>query len=347
VPAAGRAPHFNLDKKSQVSEKVASLAAIARHRRDCHPGILVSRGGIAVTVAFGDAQRMRSALLVGVVIAAMLPRTALAGNDANFVLYDHHTAKKGETEINIYNDISSIGHGEEDYAAQLFEIERGMTDYWTTAVYFEGVHIEGDAYEFGGLRFENRVRLFGYGTFLNPVLYAEYEDLKSAHRSLQTVTGRTDAAEEEEGESNAREEAEEETEHDIETRLILGHDFSDRFNVAFNWINEANLDTGKWEFGYATGLNYIFYEAGKAEGGPQEGPSWDLEKLTLGLELYGGLGDSVLGLTFDPGKTQQYLGVNLQAEWDNHLHAGVGGAFGLTNDSESAILRLMGGYEFE
>jgi hypothetical protein len=44
--------------------------------------------------------------------------------------------------------------------------------------------------------------------------------------------------------------------------------------------------------------------------------------LTLGVELYGGLGDSVLGLTIDPGKTQQYLGVN-------------------------AILRLTAGYEFE
>ncbi len=48
----------------------------------------------------------------------------------------------------------------------------------------------------------------------------------------------------------------------------------------------------------------------------------DLEKLTLGVELYGGLGGSVLGLTIDPGKTQQYLGVN-------------------------AILRLTAGYEFE
>ncbi len=63
--------------------------------------------------------------------------------------------------------------------------------------------------------------------------------------------------------------------------------------------------------------------------------------------MYGGLGNSLLGLTIDPGKTQQYLGVNLQGEWENHLHVGIGGAFGLTDDSENAILRMTAGYEFE
>jgi hypothetical protein len=232
------------------------------------------------------------------------------------------------------------------------EFEHGVTSYWTTAFYLEGDHIEGEEYEFGGWRFENRLRLFEDATIFNPVLYAEYESLRSAHRYLLTVTGRTDAAEEEEeGESVNREEAEEETEHALETRLILGHDFSDRFNVAFNWINETNVNSGRWEFGYAAGLNYVFYEAGKleAEKAPDFAPpgGWDLEKLTLGVELYGGLGDSLLGLTIDPGKTEQYLGINLQGEWENHMHVGIGGAFGLTDDSENAILRLTAGYEFE
>jgi hypothetical protein len=282
----------------------------------------------------------------------LLSGGAHAGNDANFVLYDHHMATKGETEINVYNDVANIGSGEEDYAAQLMEFEHGVTSYWTTAFYLEGDHIEGEEYEFGGWRFENRLRLFEDATIFNPVLYAEYESLRSAHRYLLTVTGRTDAAEEEEeGESDNREEAEEETEHALETRLILGHDFSDRFNVAFNWINETNVNSGRWEFGYAAGLNYVFYEGGKseAEKAPDLAPpgGWDLEKLTLGVELYGGLGDSLLGLTIDPGKTEQYLGINLQGEWENHMHVGIGGAFGLTDDSENAILRLTAGYEFE
>ncbi|MCK5711972.1 MAG: hypothetical protein KAI25_04580, partial [Hyphomicrobiaceae bacterium] len=41
------------------------------------------------------------------------------------------------------------------------------------------------------------------------------------------------------------------------------------------------------------------------------------------------------------------LGVNLRAELENHIQLGIGGAFGLTGDSENAILRLVAGYEFE
>ena len=32
-------------------------------------------------------------------------------------------------------------------------------------------------------------------------------------------------------------------EHEIESKLIVGHDITNRFDVAFNWINETNLDT--------------------------------------------------------------------------------------------------------
>lgn len=291
-------------------------------------------------VRSGDARPACSALIAGLAAAMLLPSPTWAGNGANFVLYNQHTEEKGETEIKLFSDFSNVGSGEEDYTAQLLEIEHGVTDYWTTALYFEGVKIEGEDYEFGGWRFENRLRLFNYGAFLNPVLYAEYEYLKPAHRYIRAVTGRTD-----------EEEGEEETEHELETRLILGHDFSDRFNVAFNWINETNLKSAKWEFGYATGLNYVLY---KAEGAEEEkvhggfsATNWDVEKLTLGIELYGGLGDSVLGLTLDSGKTKQYVGLNLQAELENHMHLGIGGAFGLADDSEDAILRLVAGYEFE
>ena len=137
-------------------------------------------------------------------------------------------------------------------------------------------------------------------------------------------------------------------------RLIIGHDFSDRFNVAFNWINEVKFDNGDWEFGYAAGLNYVIY---KTAGGEEEEPedehrkfaaqSWELEKLTLGVEFFGGLGDAQLGLTLDPNVTQQYAGINLRSDFENHFHVIVGGAFGLTEESEDALLRLSAGYEFE
>jgi len=294
----------------------------------------------------GDARCVHCLLVGGFVAATLLPSSAWAGNGANFVLYNQHTEEQGETEVKLFSDFSDGGDGEEAYSAQLLEIEHGVTDYWTTALYFEGMKIDGEDYEFGGFRFENRVRLFDYGHFLNPVLYFEYEYLKPEYRYIRGVTGRTDEDEDEE-----EEEDEEKAEHEIESRLILGHDFSKRLNVAFNWINETNLESGKWEFGYATGLNLTLYEAEDGEAGHEGGgfhsTRWDVEELIFGIELYGGLGDSVLGLTLDPGKTQQYLGVNLRAELENHIQLGIGGAFGLTGDSENAILRLVAGYEFE
>ena len=69
--------------------------------------------------------------------------------------------------------------------------------------------------------------------------------------------------------------------------------------------------------------------------------------MTLGLEFYGGLGDSRPRPDVDADKTQQYAGINLRADFENHLHVILGGAFGLTQESEDAILRLSAGYEFE
>jgi len=282
---------------------------------------------------------------VGLAAATLLSRLAWAGHDANFVLYNQHAEEKGETEINLYNDVARVGGDEDNYVAQLLEIEHGVTDTWTTALYLESVKIDDEDYAFGSFRFENRVRLFREVTLLNPVLYAEYEQKQPESRYIRAITGRTDAEEEEEEES---------TEHELETKLIVGHDLTDRFNVAFNWISEVNFDSGNWEFGYAAGLNYVLYRAAGGEEAEEEAEhhkfatsSWDLEKLTLGVEFYGGLGDSDLGLTFDPDKTQQYAGINLLARLENHLRLGIGGAFGLTRDSEDAILRLVAGYEFE
>ncbi len=274
---------------------------------------------------------------------AFVPTSAGAGNGANFVLYNQHTEEKGESEIEFYSDFSNVGGDEKNYTAQLVELEYGVTNLWTTALYLEGVKISGQDYDFGSFRFENRVRLFSQPTLLNPVLYAEYEQKQPESRFIRSVVGRVD--EEEKGE--------EKTEHELETKLILGHDLTDRLNVAFNWINELKFDNGVWSFGYAAGLNYILFKSG-ADDGDEKGERrsshpdiWELEKLTLGVEFYGGLGDSVRGPTFDADKTQQYAGINLQAELENHVRLGIGGAFGLTDESEDALLRLTAGYEFE
>lgn len=269
-----------------------------------------------------------------------------AGNEANFVLYDHHTDEKGETEISAFSDFSTSVGEDPRYSAQLLEMERALTDRWEVALYLEGDNVRGDNYQFAGWRFESRYRLFKYGAFLNPVLYVEYENLNPDHKYLLDVTGRTDTPE-----------GAERWEHEIETKLILGHDITDKLDVAFNWVNETSLDSGRWEFGYALGMNYALYGEGNQEAnerdrrGEQEhtlgGTSRVIKEVKLGAELYGGLGDSARGLSLDSGVTQHYAGLNLKTEWTNGVHVMLGGAAGLTKESEHGLLRLMVGYEFE
>ena len=290
--------------------------------------------------------RARVLMLGAIVAAGALSGRAWAGNEANFVLYDHHTDEKGEVEVNVFSDFSNALSDEPRYNAQLLEIEGAITDRWEAALYLEGDKIEGEDYQFGGWRLESRYRLFDYGAFLNPVLYVEYENLKPDHKYLLEVTGRTDAPE-----------GTETIEHEIESKLILGQDITNKLDVAFNWINEANLDTGRWEFGYALGFNYAIYGEANQEDKEHHGKEasehsksrsgWAIKELKAGGELYGGLGDSALGLTLDPDVTQQYAELNLKTEFANGLHVMAGGAAGLTRESEHGRLRLMLGYEFE
>lgn len=275
-------------------------------------------------------------------VAACLSAPAHAGNEANFVLYSHHTEEQGVTEINGFGDFSTSFKDEPRYKAYLFEIEHAFTDRFMGAFYLEGDRIQGeDANKFGSFRAEARYRLFDYGAFLNPVLYVEYEHLTTSHRYKLDVLGREDTP------------GVEETENSIESKLILGHDFTDRLDAGFNWINEVNLGTGRWEFGYALGLNYKLFED---EGGGKDGKGgardarrgdWSVKEVKVGFELYGGLGDATLGLTMDPQVTQQFAGLNLKAELQNGFNVMMGGAVGLTGESDHGVFRVKVGYEFE
>lgn len=267
---------------------------------------------------------------------------AQAGQDANYVLYNHHMEEEGALEVKVFSDIGRVGDGESNYTAQLLEFEYGVTDLFSTAIYLEGAKTfnSDDGYDFGSFRFENRLRLFRDETFLNPVLYAEYIYKRPNSRFVKDVVGRVDGEEEEE-------EEEEGSEHELETKIILGHDFNSNFNVAFNTIHEVNLENGHWAFGYALGLNYTFFRAYDAPPSAGDLSENGVQKLTLGLELFGGAGDSTKGLTLDSSKTEQYVGVGLRADLKNDIHIGIGAAFGLTDHSEDAIFRMTAGIEFE
>lgn len=90
---------------------------------------------------------------------------------ANFVLYNHHTADAGEMEIMIMNDLSQEPDGTR-YTAQMIELELGITDKLTSEAMIEGQATFGEGgYNFTGFRWENRYRLFDYGTFVSQDIF--------------------------------------------------------------------------------------------------------------------------------------------------------------------------------
>jgi hypothetical protein len=266
-----------------------------------------------------------------IVLLLAAPSVALGANGANFVLYTHHTEEPGELKVMFMNDIGQEADTTR-YVAQMVELELGITERWTTGFMVEGQTTSGEGgYNFTGFRWENRYRLFEYGRFLNPVLYVEYEDLGEDTKYAMEVSGREDAT----VHVKSRE-----RERVLETRLILGHDFTNRFNVAFNWLNESDLDTGVTAFGYAAGLNYELTTMRRTEDNHGSHPG-----ITFGLEVFGALGDSDKGITADAKITQHYLAPNMMLHITDSTMVKFGGAVGLTNVSQD-IFRMAIGYKF-
>lgn len=301
------------------------------------------RVGVQV-ISHGIFRRRRGATIGTAFVFSLLSvEIAAAGNGANFVTYDHHTEDKGVTEVKVLNELSEDGPDGPTYNAQLIELEHAITDRWMLAGYLEAQAVDNEDYRFNGFRIETRYRLFDYGTPFNPVVYLEYIRKKDESLFQREVVGRTDkpAGESEEEVEHGRPDF---WENEIEPKLIFGHDFSDRLRAGLNLISEVNLASGDWKFGYAAGLTYTLF---KGQGDEHQGAGWTVSKLQLGAELYGGAGDSVQGLTLDPDKTEQYAGISLKAAFDNGAMATVGGAFGLTDDSQDALFRVSLGWEFD
>lgn len=290
-----------------------------------------------------SAMRAVSALALACAGASAGAYSALAGNGANFVTYDHHTEEKGTTEIKIYNDLGRTGDSDTPYNAQLYELEHAFSDQMVVALYLETQKERGEAAEFDSFRIEGRYRLFDYGTPFNPVVYVEYVHKREGALYLREVVGRA-SEESAEGGEHAEEN---ERENEIETKLIIGHDLGDRLRLGFDWISEVNLKSGDWAFGYAGGLTYTLFEADEkdSKGGAHRG--WNVKEVALGAELFGGAGDSVDGLTLSSRETAHYAGVSLKTEFQNGAQLMLGGSFGLTDRAQDAIFRAMLGWEFE
>lgn len=265
-----------------------------------------------------------------------------AGNDVYFVTYNHHI-DKGEVELMVMNDYTNPAvfrredDGQRSYFSQMLELEYGVTEQWATEFMIESFVEPGTGRSrFTGFRWENRYRLFRGEVPLNPMVYVEYEDLDPLTRYKMETSGWIRPPYKESG-------AEPDRERVLETRIVLSQDFG-RLNLAFNWINETDLNAGGvTAFGYAVGARYDFngghFE--HREGSAHAGHDVQLAahralKPTLGLELYGGLGDT-RKLDLRPSRQEHYLQPDVMLHLGEHAMLHVGLAIGLSKASDNLV----------
>lgn len=279
--------------------------------------------------------------LIGTLV--MFHASVFAGNGPFFVTYDHHPAEKGEFEIMLMNDFAVKSRVGKDYVAQMMEVEYGVTDRWTTEPMWEWQKTYGDSMLFTGWRWENRVRLFKRELPVNPMLYAEWENLNGATKFKMEVSGFRDK------EAERNKVARKEQERILETRLVLGKDFGP-LTVAFNWINETDTQRKNAEtaFGYSFGVKYTFNSSHSEKSMEEHHEEHKGTQWVVGAEMYGALGDThTFGIYGDDQEHYFAPVIQVMTHISGQMfHFHVSPAIGLTEGSDNLYLRTAIGVEF-
>ena len=266
-------------------------------------------------------------LLSGILSAAPL----CAQEVPYFVTYSHHMEEPCSLEVETK---SAVGRptGGNRFIGNATEFEYGTTAWWTTEVYVDTTHTFNENTVFGGFRIENRVRPLFREHWINPVLYAEFEDINAADKGILEVVGHDGKADFNENNNVLRADKLRE----MELKLILSSD-AKGWNFSENIITEKNLDNSPWEFGYALAASRPLRLRGAAS--PN---AFSPQNFTAGAEMYGGLGDR-----YNAGlhNTSQYLGPVIGWQIPNGPRLSFSPSFGLNDYSLDHIFRVGVAYE--
>ncbi len=274
------------------------------------------------------------AILAGCLsMLALLSRPAAAQEKPYFVTYSADMEEPGNLELETFNVVGNPRGGNEFIGSDI-EFEYGMKTWWTTEFYLDGQATANDSTIFTGFRWENRFRPWLGEHRVNPVLYAEFEDINGADKTLREVVGNDGAPDFLVPNGIARMEKQRE----LELKLILGSDVRG-WNFSENFIAEKNLETGPWEFGYAIGVSRPLQLAANAHE-----CVFCREKWAAGVEAYGGLGTTD---SFGTRLTSQYLGPTVNWSAPNGMTVGVSPSFGLNGYSVPVLLRFSVSYEIQ
>jgi hypothetical protein len=268
------------------------------------------------------------ALMACVAAVLMLPRQASAQGNY-FVTYTHHMEEPGNLEFATKSVTGFPGAGNA-FSGNAVELEYGVKTWWTSELYLDGQTTANESSVFTGFRLENRFRPLLQERWINPVLYAEFEDINSADKALLQVVGHDGVA----AFLNRNDRSEKKRE--VELRLILSSNFKG-WNLAENMIAEKNIAGNPWEFGYAVAVSRPL----SLTASPNSCRICR-ENFAAGAELYGGLGDRY---SFGLNNTSHYLAPTLAFDLPSGPTFSVSPAAGLNNNSHGFLLRFGVSYE--
>ena len=269
--------------------------------------------------------------LLALLLPLMTTLRAAAQELPYFVTYSQEMEEPGNLEIE-FKGVTGRPPGDPRFYAGNIEFEYGPTAWWTSEFYLDGQSTQNDSTIFTGFRWENRARLLMHEHWINPVLYAEFEDISGADRTLIEVVGHDGVPDFADSNAVARQDRQRE----IETKLILSSNFKG-WNVSENFIAEKNLSNDPWEFGYAVGAGRPLRLAAS----PHKCPLCP-ENFRLGAEMYGGLGDRY---TFGTHLTSHYAGPVINWESPNGTTFSFSPQFGLNDYSIPRLYRFGISYE--
>ena len=263
---------------------------------------------------------------------ALLAVPVFAQERPYFVTYSHEMEEPGNLEIEMFNVVGTPSGGNRFLGSNI-EFEYGVKTWWTSEFYLDGQSTAHDSTVFTGFRWENRFRPLQGEHWINPVLYAEFEDI-SGDKTLKEIVGHDGVPDF--ADSNAIAHAEKERE--IELKLILGSNFRG-WNISENILAEKNLANEPWEFGYAWGVSRPLKLAASAHR-----CVFCAERFQVGMEMYGGLGDRY---SFGTGQTSHYAGPTINWSSPGGITLSFSPQFGLNDYSISRLYRFGISYEIE
>jgi len=248
-----------------------------------------------------------------------------------FVTYSQDLEEPGNLEIETKTALARPD-GANRYGASALEMEYGVRAWWTSELYLDGQATGQDSSLYTGFRLENRFRPLMREHVINPVLYVEYESISGADKTMLEVVGHDGQADV----AGANSEGRREHKHEGELKLILSSNVKD-WNISENFIAEKNLGHEPWEFGYALGATRPLRSS--ASGRPC---TFCAEKLTAGVEAYGGLGDTDSLTMHD---TSHYVAPLVGWQLTRGMRLSFSPGFGLTDTSLAHVYRV--GLAFE